>query len=203
MPIAAPEIVQSLIGHIAGGLRPEDAVSRHYTRLMADFGRHAITRWLTTSQAGIGCQLLTVRDHMRHACPHPAAGACIACGHLVCVHHALADAQSGDLLCKGCVQKTVMRQQQPGPGGPTPAAGAPSAVDPAEQAERIAALDALGLPASASLSDVKRRFKELSKQYHPDTFHGLPEQEKEAREKRYREITRAYHFLIERTEQAA
>jgi len=67
----------------------------------------------------------------------------------------------------------------------------------------VRALDALGLPPSASLRDIKQRFRQVSKQYHPDTYHGLTDEEREAREARYREITAAYHFLIKTTEQAA
>lgn len=197
MPLPpAPDLLQHLIGRVAQGLRPDDAISRHYARLMGDFGRHALMRWVATSQVGLGCRLVLVQGGMRHACPHPAAGACIACGHPVCLDHAFASPQDGNLICRACVQRVG-----PAAAGaqPPPSAAPPAADDP----ERLRALAQLDLRPGATPAEIKRRFRELSKDYHPDTLRGLPEEEREAREARYRQITAAYTYLTQTEEAAA
>jgi curved DNA-binding protein CbpA len=53
----------------------------------------------------------------------------------------------------------------------------------------------LGLPVIASREDVKKAFRNLAKQWHPDRFHNDSEKHKEA-EKKFKLINEAYRYLL-------
>ena len=52
----------------------------------------------------------------------------------------------------------------------------------------------LGLPVNASPEDIKKAYRKLAKQWHPDRFHHNPEEQKQAEEK-FRQIDEAYKML--------
>lgn len=57
--------------------------------------------------------------------------------------------------------------------------------------------DILGLPPSATLDEVKQRYKELAKKNHPDKLHHLPAEERAIKEEFFKKVTVAYHILCE------
>jgi hypothetical protein len=62
------------------------------------------------------------------------------------------------------------------------------------------ALRCLGLDRHAERVDIERRYRELSKQFHPDRHPGLADEAKKVLAARFVEITNAYRLLIEITE---
>lgn len=64
---------------------------------------------------------------------------------------------------------------------------APQAKDPKERA----ALDVLDLKFGVSLAEMKSKYKELAKRYHPDTHGG-----DKAAEERFKRINQAYTYLL-------
>jgi hypothetical protein len=62
---------------------------------------------------------------------------------------------------------------------------------PAMKPEHRRALSTLDLKASVSLAEIKARFKELAKRYHPDTHGG-----DKAAEERFKQISQAYTYLL-------
>lgn len=197
MPLEPQDFIAPLLGRIIHGLRPDDAVTKHYTRLIGQFGQQALTRWVAVSQTGLKCQLLTVDPHgVRHGCPRPAAGPCVVCGHTVCLEHAHASPIDGNLICRGCVvsaaRATRGGSHAPGQRPPPPASG-DFTTDVEERRQR---LDVLNLPLEATEAEIKQRFKELSRSYHPDTLRGMSKEERDMRSERYKKITEAYHWLL-------
>ncbi|MBI1326486.1 MAG: DnaJ domain-containing protein [Alphaproteobacteria bacterium] len=53
----------------------------------------------------------------------------------------------------------------------------------------------LELPERASWDDVRRAFRKLSAENHPDTFAGLPKAERDRREEKFKAVSEAYTFL--------
>jgi DnaJ like chaperone protein len=53
----------------------------------------------------------------------------------------------------------------------------------------------LGVGSDASLEDIKRAYKRLANQYHPDKVQHLGDEFKELAERRFKEIQKAYHEL--------
>jgi hypothetical protein len=62
--------------------------------------------------------------------------------------------------------------------------------------DRVEAYAVLGLKEGASMSEVRKRFRTLAMELHPDHHHG--EMEKEKAEKRFANVQQAYHKLVER-----
>lgn len=73
--------------------------------------------------------------------------------------------------------------------------GQGTAVDTLSRKERKA-LDILELDKTATLKDVKKRFKQLVKRYHPDTIKG-PDGTAKASQERLRRVIEAYSLLRE------
>lgn len=57
--------------------------------------------------------------------------------------------------------------------------------------------DILGLAPSASLDDVKQRYKELAKKNHPDKLQHLTVEERTEKEEFFKKVTVAYHVICE------
>lgn len=57
--------------------------------------------------------------------------------------------------------------------------------------------DILGLAPSASLDDVKQRYKELAKKNHPDKLQHLTVEERAEKEEFFKKVTVAYHVICE------
>ena len=53
----------------------------------------------------------------------------------------------------------------------------------------------LGVDKDASLTDIKKAYRKLSLQYHPDKQHGKSEEQKKEAETKMREINEAYEKL--------
>ena len=58
----------------------------------------------------------------------------------------------------------------------------------------------LNIPTNSSKEDVKRAYRELVKQHHPDKFVNANDQEKEFHEKKLKEINDAYAYITKRQE---
>jgi len=58
-------------------------------------------------------------------------------------------------------------------------------------------LTALDLPPTATLPDVKKRFRDLAKQTHPDTLGAVPAGEAEAAMRRFIRVNQAYREILE------
>ena len=85
------------------------------------------------------------------------------------------------------------------------AGGGPSASASAEPASKLAdAYRALGVDPSASDAQIKRAYRKLMSENHPDKLagRGLPESMREIAEERTREITAAYRLITEARQQA-
>ncbi|HEX7034138.1 MAG TPA: co-chaperone DjlA [Pseudomonadales bacterium] len=85
------------------------------------------------------------------------------------------------------------------------AAGGPSASASAAPASQLAdAYRALGVDPSASDAQIKRAYRKLMSENHPDKLagRGLPESMREIAEERTREITAAYRLITEFRQQA-
>ena len=54
----------------------------------------------------------------------------------------------------------------------------------------------LGLDVNATHTDVKNRYKELAKKYHPDKLHNMPESFRKDAEEKLKEINRAYSEIM-------
>ena len=59
--------------------------------------------------------------------------------------------------------------------------------------------DALGVPPSASLDEIKQAYRRLANQYHPDKVSHLGDEFKMLAEKRFKEIQEAYSILKNKT----
>ena len=55
--------------------------------------------------------------------------------------------------------------------------------------------DLLGVEKTASEAEIKKAYRELVKQHHPDKFTNAPEEERAYHEKRIKEINEAYDKL--------
>lgn len=191
------EMFQHVVGRVAQGIRPNDPVTVHYARLMRAFGEHVLGKWSAVSASGLRCALAHVSPQgVRTPCQGPAAGPCVACGTMVCVHHAFTNPTDGSLLCYGCVGKVAPRRTNPEPPPPPPGP------DPAASsaAQRIAYLEVLGLPADAQMRQIKARFRQLSKTHHPDLFEPAKRQEAAVV---YKRMTEAFNWLMQQEREAA
>ncbi len=70
--------------------------------------------------------------------------------------------------------------------------------DKAQESELKRALKILGLNGNESKEDIKKRYRELVKQYHPDNIisKGLPQEFIELAEKKFNEIKWAYDYVL-------
>lgn len=62
--------------------------------------------------------------------------------------------------------------------------------------------ETLGVPESASESDIKKAFRKLSKEYHPDAQAGKSDEEKKKAEERFKDINEAYQVLSDKEKKA-
>lgn len=88
------------------------------------------------------------------------------------------------------------------PGGESPRQDARSARPPDPQLpprgrHLRAQLEVLGLPEDVSLDGVKRRFRQLAKQFHPDLFLRATEGERQQAEQRFVRIALAYRHVLD------
>lgn len=58
--------------------------------------------------------------------------------------------------------------------------------------------EVLKLPTTATLEDVRTRYKELARENHPDKLYGVSSEEKKKKEEYFKQVTVAYQILIER-----
>ena len=65
----------------------------------------------------------------------------------------------------------------------------------------FAAYRTLNIPTTSSKDEVKKAYRELVKQHHPDKFVNANDQEKEFHEKKLKEINDAYEYIMKRYEQ--
>lgn len=72
----------------------------------------------------------------------------------------------------------------------------PPPVAPRFEKKMQAAIDFMELTPPLTVSSVKRQFKKLAKQYHPDVNKGDPEFEH-----RFKRLNDAYHYILERITQ--
>ena len=98
------------------------------------------------------------------------------------------DSADADIVCNACLEKAIGKQAKKRPEARSSRAGH----DP----ERLAALEVLGLPPSATWPEVQARFRALSAKWHPDKFKDV--EKKAAAEKRFKAVTQAYHSLKRR-----
>lgn len=61
----------------------------------------------------------------------------------------------------------------------------------------------LGVSRDASMDDVKKAYRTLSRKYHPDANVGKPQAEQEAAEKKFKDIQQAYQQIIKDKEQGS
>lgn len=59
------------------------------------------------------------------------------------------------------------------------------------------AYEVLGLQSGATLDDIKRRYKQLAKENHPDRLHNVDSETKKQKEEYFKRVTVAYHILLE------
>ena len=64
------------------------------------------------------------------------------------------------------------------------------------ETSRTRALNILGLKATATQEDIKKAYRSLAKEYHPDKLVGVSEGVKKISEEKFREINQAYEYLI-------
>lgn len=57
----------------------------------------------------------------------------------------------------------------------------------------------LGVSRDASEKDIKKAFRELAKEYHPDKFAGKSDDERKAAEEKFKEINEAYRVLSDKS----
>ena len=143
---------------------------------------------------------------------------CRACGDLVCLEHGYVNTYAHAICCQ-CVsavtsaareeERAAEREEQENakrgrgkkkkrtwtdnaPSGrrrPPP----PQSPEEEEEFERRAALQTLGLEQNATQTQIHERFRELSKELHPDKVTD-PKKKAQATA-RYKKITEAYHVL--------
>ena len=61
----------------------------------------------------------------------------------------------------------------------------------------------LGVKSNASENDIKKAYRRLSNQYHPDKLHGASEEEKEQAAARLHQVKQAYEVLSDPKQRAA
>ena len=190
-----PMKLEELVGHVAGrfvqGLRPSDPITRVYANILRRFGEHALSKWASVSGAGVRCALHLQAHPMTGRpgiCAAFAAGCCVACQRTVCLMHALAGAADGTLICHGCVADARVQK------------GAPASAQPPQPAEndyqeRLRYLAVLECGPDAVLADIKRAYKRLAREHHPDGKTGRAQERAEAR---MRDLNVAYHWLMDK-----
>ena len=78
---------------------------------------------------------------------------------------------------------------------PRPAAPRPVPARPRDDA-RAQALRTLGLTGEPALADIRRAFRRLASELHPDCYPNAPADEQRRRLHRFAEISGAYHLLV-------
>lgn len=144
-------------------------------------------------------------------CPRLAVVDCLGCGEAVCLGHAFVrnDARA---VCADCVSAmTAATRERARPRGskrrgkqrpwepPPPPFDADWSAGQSRK-ELREAYAVFGLQDGAPFSDVQRRFRELSRECHPDRF--VDATDKARAEERFKRVTAAYHVL-ERQRSAA
>jgi len=61
--------------------------------------------------------------------------------------------------------------------------------------------EVLNLPKNASIEEIKSRYKELARENHPDKLHGCSVEEKSRREEYFKQVTVAYHVIMDSLKQ--
>lgn len=168
---------------------------------------HGVPRFKAMAARGISCEASNERDGQRYACALPGVADCAACGRKSCLHHAFIT-WKGDALCWHCASHTVVqmsmnppqrpeaeggwrRPNVPPPGGH----GVPPQDEKRRQVELevIRCLQLLGLPRSATASDLEAAFKSYVKRNHPDKVQDP--RERELAEQQFKQVSAAYTFL--------
>jgi DnaJ-domain-containing protein 1 len=85
----------------------------------------------------------------------------------------------------------VPAEDPPDPPDPHPRPPAPRALGSV-----LDAYEVLGLPVTADVQTIRRRYRELSRKCHPDRVADLDEEIRRTAERRFREIRRAYEALM-------
>ncbi len=84
----------------------------------------------------------------------------------------------------------------PPASGSRPRASAPPPPPPVPMTPRIAALRTLGLPPDADETAVRRTFKRLAMELHPDRHEASPDQIRAQNQAKFAEASAAYHLLV-------
>jgi hypothetical protein len=78
-------------------------------------------------------------------------------------------------------------------------AGAPGREEPARPyipAPHVLAARVLGIAPGADVAEIKRAYRKLAKDYHPDLHPGASEEERRTLQQRFAEVTAAYRSLV-------
>jgi hypothetical protein len=146
-------------------------------------GASAVEKWSVDYAMGVTC----TAPSSKRGCGTGSFGRCDGCGQPTCLYHGRISADA-DIVCNVCLEKATGKQAKKRPEARSSRAGH----DP----ERLAALEVLGLPPSATWPEVQARFRALSAKWHPDKFSAADK--KAAAEKRFKAVTQAYHSLKRR-----
>lgn len=140
---------------------------------------NALIRWTPVAIQNISCW------YSGYGCPSPAISICEICRFPTCLEHALV-AHNADVVCLRCVNSiyTKMPKQPAEPPRPRPQA----VPDPTPSIAQIrrAHFKTLHLRESATLDQVKTRYKRLVLKVHPDRGGSASE---------FNRITKAYEWI--------
>lgn len=172
----------SVVGKVAGmaGAGTLGGALLDLRDYLVSVGTNAAEKWAADYAAGTDCGF--------SRCPAKAFGRCDGCGKPTCLAHGRISDEA-DVLCQVCVARVTGKT----PGKKRPEARAPrQGHDP----ERLAALEVMGLPPTATWPEVQARFRSLTAKWHPDK-HKDPEDKARA-EKMFKQVSAAYETLKRR-----
>lgn len=175
------------------------------------FGTNVLQRWGPIVAERAACAHVS---RAGNACPSLAVCECRACGEQMCLGHAYVR-KDASAICADCVAAFASAARSDEREAKAPRAGKkgrgkgrgagrrwepPPPPPPPPPDDTAQALQILGLGPAASWEEVVTRFRQLSREHHPDRFTD-PARKAEA-ERMFKRITEAYHHL-ERTRTAA